>query len=287
LAVSLTGMSEAAFNLKRKAFGFTLRTDRWWVEPLAVLLGLSAFVGYSLWAAWQADHYWVGGHEGFGGYLSPMYSPVLFGDAAEPGSAPAHHYLLGNFPAWWPNWLPASPSFLIFVFPALFRFTCYYYRGAYYKAFSGTPPACAVGSIPRGRRRYRGETFLMIFQNLHRYALYVAILYIPILGYDAVQSFFLESKPGIGVGSIILTLNVTFLTCYTFGCHSWRHLVGGRKDCFSCAGMGSLRYGVYKKSSWLNQRHKRFAWYSLVSVMASDIYVRLVSHGVFTDINTW
>lgn len=280
-------MADAAFNLNRKSFGFTLRTDKWWVEPVVVLVVLTFFLAYSFWAAFQANHYWVGGSHGFGGYLSVMYSPVIFGDASAPGSAPAHHYVLGNFPNWWPTWLPASPSFLIFIFPALFRFTCYYYRGAYYKAFSGTPPACAVGSVPRGKKKYKGETFLLIFQNLHRYALYAAILYLPILLYDSIQSFFFEDRFGMGVGSVVITLNFAMLSLYTFGCHSWRHLIGGRKDCFSCDGMGKLRFGVYKKSSWLNQRHKRFAWFSLVTVLATDIYIRLVSNGVVEDLNTW
>jgi hypothetical protein len=51
--------------------------------------------------------------------------------------------------------------------------------------------------------------------------------------------------------------------------------------------MGRLRHGVYKKSSWLNQRHKRFAWFSLTTVLLCDIYIRLVSQGIITDFNTW
>ena len=57
--------------------------------------------------------------------------------------------------------------------PACFRFTCYYYRGAYYKAFWADPPACAVGEP---RKSYRGEnSFPLILQNVHRYFLYVAV----------------------------------------------------------------------------------------------------------------
>jgi hypothetical protein len=41
---------------------------------LAVFLGLSAFIVYSTWAAMQGPHY------RFGPYLSPFYSPELFGD---------------------------------------------------------------------------------------------------------------------------------------------------------------------------------------------------------------
>ena len=47
-----------------------------------------------------------------------------------------------------------SPALLILWAPGGFRFTCYYYRGAYYKAFWADPPACAVGEP---RKSYRGE----------------------------------------------------------------------------------------------------------------------------------
>ena len=35
---------------------------------------------------------------------------------------------------------------------------------------------------------------------------------------------------GIGVGTLVLTLNAIFLALYTFGCHSLRHLIGGFLD---------------------------------------------------------
>ena len=243
---------------------------------------------YATWAAFQGMHYWYdGGATGFGGYLSPFYSPVVYTDPALPGNVPLYHAILGPWPTWWPQWLPASPALLILIFPLSFRFTCYYYRGAYYKAFSGTPPACAVGSIPRKEKGYRGETFLMVFQNLHRYSLYVAIIFIPILYADAVAGFFRGGTFGIGVGSVVLLTNATLLGLYTFGCHSWRHLIGGRKDCFSCAGMGKINHDLYQKTTWLNKNHKLFAWCSLIWVGFSDFYVRMLSMGVFADPNTW
>ena len=53
-------------------FGQTSRRDPWWLSPSAIFLGLSAFVIYSTWAAWQGNHYT------FGPYISPFYSPELF-----------------------------------------------------------------------------------------------------------------------------------------------------------------------------------------------------------------
>src|SRR6516164_3500107 len=82
-------------------------------------------------AARRGNHYYSGP------YLSPFYSPELFG--ASP------HSWFGPQPGWWPGWLPFSPALLILWAPGGFRVTCYYYRGSYYKAFWADPPACTVG----------------------------------------------------------------------------------------------------------------------------------------------
>ena len=139
-------------TLKRSSFGQTERQDTWWIQPLAIFLGFSAFIIYSTWAAFQGDNY----H--FGPYLSPFYSPEIFGDSI--------HSLFGPKPGWWPLWLPFSPAFLILWAPGGFRFTCYYYRGAYYKAFWSDPPSCAVGEP---RKKYRGESsFPLIMRKRQR-----------------------------------------------------------------------------------------------------------------------
>ncbi len=66
---------------------------------------------------------------------------------------------------------------------------------------------------------------------------------------------------GIGVGTLVLTLNVVFLGCYTFGCHSLRHLVGGVLDVMSGR---PVRKTAYACSSCLNRWHMKWAWMSLV-----------------------
>jgi hypothetical protein len=48
-----------------------------------------------------------------------------------------------------------------------------------------------------------------------------------------------------------------------------------------------VQYGAWKGASWFNGRHMLFAWLSLFSVALADLYVRLVSMGVITDLNTW
>jgi hypothetical protein len=153
-------MAYANVSLKQRSFGQTMRPDAWWLRPALVFLGLSAFVVYSTWAAFQGEHYFSGP------YLSPFYSPEIL------GSSP--HSLFGPKPGWWPDWLPFSPALLILWAPGFFRLTCYYYRGAYYKAFWADPPACAVGEP---RKTYLGErSFPLIMQNVHRYFLYIALV---------------------------------------------------------------------------------------------------------------
>jgi hypothetical protein len=263
-----------------EGFAATVRTDAWWVGPLATLVVFSSFVLYTTWALFQGEHYFVDP------YLSPFYSPVLFTKLGVPGGAPLEHAWFGAWPTWWPDLpiLPASPALLILVFPLSFRMTCYYYRKAYYRAYAASPPGCAVSPGTRGK--YKGETGLMIIQNVHRYALYTAIGIWTILAYDALISFFRHGEFGVGVGSIVLTINAVLIGCYTFGCHSFRHLIGGRDDCMSC-GQSTLKFGAWKGASWFNARHMPFAWLSLFSVGIADAYVRLVSMGIITDLNTW
>ena len=251
-------------------FGHTARRDAWWIQPFAVFLGLSTFVVYSTWAAFQGNHYT------FGPYISPFYSPELFG--------PSPHAWFGPKPAAWPVWLPFSPALLILPIPALFRFTCYYYRGAYYKAFWADPPSCTVGE-PRGT--YRGEnSFPLILQNVHRYMLFISVFVLMILAIDAWQAMWFTDAAtgavrfGIGVGTIVLTANVVLLGGYLFGCHSMRHVTGGCVDYLSRAPFGTRAYDCV---SCLNRRHMLWAWCSLFVVGFSDLYVRLCSLGVWTD----
>jgi len=84
----------------------------------------------------------------------------------------------------------------------------------------------------------------------------------------------------VSVGTLVLAVNVVLLSCYVFGCHSFRHLVGGMKDILS----GSpVRKKLYDCVSCLNARHMRFAWFSLVFVGFSDLYVRMCAMGIWTD----
>jgi hypothetical protein len=85
----------------------------------------------------------------------------------------------------------------------------------------------------------------------------------------------------IGLGTVILAVNVVLLTSYTLGCHSIRHLVGGRHD----EVYGSpVRSACYNCSTALNYKHQLFAWSSLFSVAFADVYVRLCAMGIWHDV---
>ena len=86
---------------------------------------------------------------------------------------------------------------------------------------------------------------------------------------------------GIGVGTLVLLINVVLIACYTFGCHSIRHLSGGFKDEIS---KSATRMACYNCTSTLNGRHQLFAYCSMASVVFSDVYVRCCSMGIFTDV---
>jgi hypothetical protein len=258
-------MLQRVASLEQRAFGQTRRPGAWWVTPLSVFLVLSAFIVYATWAALQGNYY------EFGPYLSPFYSPLIFGDSEH---------------AWFKNasWWPLSPALLILWAPGGFRFTCYYYRGAYYKAFWADPPSCAVGEP---RKSYIGErSFPLILQNVHRYFLYLALLFLVFLALDVWKALWFATGPdggkefGIGVGTLVLAMNVVFLSSYTLGCHSLRHLVGGRLTQIS---KRPVQYRSYLGVSALNRRHMLFAWLSLFSVAFADLYVRMCAMGIWHD----
>ncbi len=232
----------------------------WWVSPLTVVVVLGGFGLYSLWVTLAGFQDSTGKNLfEYGPYHSPFYSPFIEA-------------------SWW----PLSPAILVLWIPLGFRATCYYYRKSYYRAFFWDPPAC---SIPERRgEKYSGETkFPFILQNLHRFFLYLAIIVWAVLAYEAGKAFFFVDGFGIGVGSLIFLVNVIFLGLYTFSCHSFRHLIGGRLDCFSCSRAAQMRHGAWQKISIINGSHMLWAWLSLFTVALTDLYVRLLVWGVIAD----
>jgi hypothetical protein len=237
-------------------YGRTQRRDAWWVENVPFIIVLGAFAIYTTWRALQGKYYWSAP------YLSPFYSPLI---------DPEHH--------WW----PFSPAILILGGPLGFRLTCYYYRKAYYRAFFQDPPACAVSE--KGNKNYCGETaFPFILQNIHRYFFYIVCVILGFLWYDTIVAFRFPNGFGIGVGTVIMLINVILLTTYSLSCHSLRHLIGGKLDCFSCTNFGPSRHGTWRSLTKLNEHHMFWAWVSMISVGLTDLYIYLCASGVLKDI---
>ncbi|MDE0354786.1 MAG: hypothetical protein OXK20_03890 [Deltaproteobacteria bacterium] len=249
-------MSTVAIDNKR-----TLRQDTWWVEPMLVVLGLGAFAVYSTWAALQNGNYYADP------YLSPFYSPCL--------AINCEHVSVPLFGSWY-NW---SPAILILWIPGGFRLTCYYYRKAYYRSFFWSPPACAVKDAASS---YSGETrFPFILQNVHRYFFWASIPILVFLWWDALIAFNFGGSFGIGLGTLVLIANAALLSLYSFSCHSCRHLCGGGLNSFKAAPGRFKVWGIVTK---LNEKHMQIAWVSLVWVGLTDVYVRLLAHGVIQDL---
>lgn len=231
--------------------GQTQRKDDWWLEPGLYALGLGAFIVYATWAAFQGNHY------EFGPYLSPFYSPLIIVD-------------------WW----SFSPAFFILWIPAGFRTTCYYYRKAYYRSYFLSPPACSVSE--KCLTKYSGETaFPLIMQNLHRYFLYLSTALLFFLWHDVYKALWFEDGFGIGVGTVILFLTTLFLSLYTVSCHSFRHIIAGASNKLF---KSEAHFKIFERVSCANEHHMAYAWTSLFLVGFADVYVRLCSMGVWTDV---
>jgi hypothetical protein len=241
----------------------TLRKDPWWRQPTINAIFLGIAVIYLTWASLVNKDYYAAP------YISPLYSPCLVATCAT-----------GAGFRWIPWVAGLTPAIVIIWGPMGFRFTCYYYRKAYYRAFWQAPAACAVREP---HAKYTGETRVpLILQNAHRYFFYVAIIFNLILTADAVFAF--RNAHGawghMGLGTLVLIVNAALLWLYSLSCHACRHITGGRLKHFS---KHPVRYKAWTFVSKLNAKHMQLAWISLGFVCFTDLYVRLVASGVFSD----
>jgi hypothetical protein len=244
----------------------TLRTDNWRKAPIITVTLLTLWILYAVVRAFMQKWYWVEDYH----YLTPFYSPCV-SNGCEGDSS-----LFGRF-------LPDIAIFpfamLTLPFLGLFRLTCYYYRRAYYRSYWGSPPACAV---PDFHKTYGGESRLpLILQNSHRYFFYFAVLLSIVNTIDAVLAFHSPTGFGIGLGTIILVINVVLLWAYTISCHSCRHIVGGRLRHFS---KHPVRYRAWGFVSTLNTKHMQLAWTTLGTLVVADFYVMAVAAGWISDL---
>ncbi len=238
-----------------RGFGTTRRIDRWSLRPLAIALGLTAFIVYALVSSVFLIPFFGVEYEA-AGYHSPFFS-IAIGELF--------------LPAW------LSPAILVLWIQVFFRATCYYFRGAYYKAFFADPPACAVGE-PSIHRRYGMENrFPFILMNAHRFFLYLAFIPLVVLWIDLLLAVWHDGSLRLGVGVFLIAADALLVSLYVFSCHSFRHLVGGGLDCFSCTANTRRRHGIWARVSAWNQHHGLWAWASLASIIVVDLYVRALA----------
>ena len=259
MAAGVGGPTRASIDAR------TLRQDRWWLYPAVTFTVFFSFVVYSTIRAFMGRDYFAEP------YLSPFYSPCL-GDCVEGSSDFGQPF----------GWFPLSAALIILIFPLGFRLTCYYYRKAYYRSFWLSPPACGVAEP---HAAYTGETrFPLILQNVHRWFWYATFVVALILTWDVVLAF--GPAPGesdgihMGLGTVLMLVNVAFIWLYQLSCHSCRHIVGGRLRHFS---KHPVRYRLWTWVSVLNKRHANYAWLSLFSVALVDLYIYLLASGAFDD----
>jgi hypothetical protein len=249
-----------------RKLGDTARRDRWWIAPAWTAGVLTIFGIYTIVRVIVSTKYPAirtdGAH-----LQSPIFSPNLAGIFGFHTTLP---------------W-----AFLVLWAPLGLRSTCYYYRKAYYRSFFLAPPSCAVAGIQR--TKYRGETrFPWVLNNVHRYTWYAATVVVIWLAGDFVASLF-YSRPGggtafgVSVGSAIMLVNVICLAGFTFGCNSFRHIIGGKLNCFDCDTQSKVRHSGWLQVTKLNLNHKTWAWISLFTVWGTDVYIWLAGSGVFTD----
>ena len=237
------------------------RSDNWWLLPVLQFSALIVFIIYSMWAVLlDVDNVKVTDTH----YVSPYFSPEI-------------HL------SWWPaGW---SPGLMLIWAPLGFRATCYYARKVYYRAFFADPPACAVGEMRIIHDKFKGETkFPLIMNNFHRYFFYMAFILavIHLINFFRTFSFGPEGATefGIGIGGLLLGLDATFLLLYVLSCHSCKHLIGGGLDCYSCKTAGIARYKSWSIVKKLNENHGTYFWLSLLTILLSDVYIRLYSRGI-------
>ena len=85
----------------------------------------------------------------------------------------------------------------------------------------------------------------------------------------------------MGLGTLVLGVNAFLLTLFSLSCNSCRHVCGGYVNSFHSA---PGKYKTWGFITRLNEKHMEYAWVSLFGVALADLYVRLLSMGVITDL---
>ncbi len=244
-----------------RRLGATMRRDLWWVQPVLIVTALTLFGIYTLVRVILNKDYVITAD---GAHLqSPFFSPDLPSDLLV-----QHEPAVGV-----PGALGPARAADHAVTTTASRTTA---RSSWRRPRARSP--AWRGASTRARRE-----FPLVLNNLHRIFFYFAAIVVGFLWYDAIRGLFYDGTFGIGLGNGIMFVNVICLSAFTFGCNSWRHIIGGKMNCFSCSASAKTRHGAWQKVSILNGRHMQWAWISMFTVWGADLYIWLVSAGVFND----
>ena len=215
-------MADAPVQLVQRRFGETMRRDAWWVQPAVVFLVLSSFIVYATWAAFQGDHY-------------SLRARTSRRSTRRSSAATRRTRWFGPKPAWWPVVAavlagpahPAGPGRLpghLLLLPRRLL-----------QGVLGRPARL------RGRRAAQellGRGLVPAHPAERPPLLPVRRAALPAWSWPTTSGRRCGSpiRPpdrssfGVGVGTLVLAVNVVLLGGYTLGCHSLRHLVGGCLD---------------------------------------------------------
>ena len=252
--------------------GRTNRIDNWWSQPLTMGIALTAALIYTFWRLFLNDadiSYTLEGST----VMSPIFSPNVL------------EWDLFGLSSWdHPEWVNAA--ILVLWIPFGFRGTCYYMRRVYYRTFFASPTACWVDEPDINKAiGYKGEKRLFIFNNLHRYFLYAAMIILVIKWWDVTHTMHFKDthEYGVSIGTFVMALEAFLLTMYVTSCHALRHLAGGMLDRWT-TGISRIRGRLFGGISVLNRSHGFWFWTSLVFVFLGDLWVLAVADGRFNDV---
>ena len=249
--------------------GRTDRIDNWWAQPFWMGLALTAALIYTAWRLIlfpESIHYKLEGST----VVSPIFSPNIL------------EWSLFGLNEWeHPSWVNAA--ILVLWIPFGFRGTCYYMRRVYYRTFFQSPTGCWVDEPDINKKiGYGGEKRLFIFNNLHRYFLYAAMIIIVIKWWDVTHTLHFDTGWGFSCGTFIMATEAFLLTMYVTSCHALRHLAGGSLDRW-VSGISALRGRLFKRISVFNRSHGFWFWTSLGFVFLGDLWTIAVAEEYISD----